>query len=231
MRIFPEDRFALARQQIGARPRSSAPATTAPPAPSLGGGGVDTTVFSGLPWSGVRYEGPFGNLATATGPVTPTLNTSLLPPHARRGIDRYGEAIKKAARKNGIAPSLLAALIDQESKFNPNAYNQSSGATGICQFMAGTAPEVGIRDRRDPKQSINGGALYLARMIKMFGGDVSLGLAAYNAGPGTVQRAGRRIPNIAETQKYVKIILANQKIYQAAGFDSEAPSNNEIAQK
>ena len=235
MMVFALDRFERARFQIEPSPRSSDTATTETPATLLGGGGVDTfEPSSGLPWSGrAGYEGRFATgkpSSTATGPVTPTLDTSLLPPHARRGIDKYGNAIQQAARKNGITPSLLAALIDQESGFNPNAYNPRSKATGICQFMAGTAPEVGIRDRRDPNQSIKGGALYLARMIKMFG-DVDRGLAAYNAGPGTVQRAKNRIPNIPETQKYVKIILANQKNYQAAGFDLEAPSNNEIAQK
>jgi hypothetical protein len=236
MMVFAVGRDAMLERNRRSQPPFSDTATPKALATLLGGGGVDTfKPSSGLPWSGrAGYEGRFATgkpSSTATGSVTPTLDTSLLPPHARRGIDKYGNAIQQAARKNGIAPSLLAALIDQESGFNPNAVNPNSKATGLCQFMAGTAPEVGIRDRRDPNQSIKGGALYLARMINMFGGDVERGLAAYNAGPGTVQRAKNRIPNIPETRKYVKIILANQKNYQAAGFDLEAPSNNEIAQK
>jgi hypothetical protein len=119
---------------------------------------------------------------------------------------QYAALIGKAAVDNDIPPQLLAAQIKQESGFNPNAVS-SAGATGISQFMPATAREMGVTNPRDPNQAIPAGAQYLRQNIDKFGGSVPLGLAAYNAGPGRVQRSGGDISRLpAETQGYVKNI-------------------------
>jgi soluble lytic murein transglycosylase-like protein len=74
------------------------------------------------------------------------------------------------------------------------------------QLMPGTAREVGVTDASDPAQNLQGGAAYLARMLRRYDGDVDLALAAYNAGPGAVDAAGRQIPDYPETQRYVAAV-------------------------
>ncbi|HET6549500.1 MAG TPA: lytic transglycosylase domain-containing protein [Solirubrobacter sp.] len=123
-----------------------------------------------------------------------------------------------AAKANGLDPALLAGLIKQESGFNPTA-GSSAGARGLTPLMPGTAAGLGVTNVLDPVQSINGGAKYLKQQLDAFGGDVAKALAAYNAGPGAVQRFGG-IPPYAETQNYVRAVQAN-----AASFRS-APSEN-----
>jgi soluble lytic murein transglycosylase-like protein len=123
----------------------------------------------------------------------------------------YGAEITAAAKKHGLDPALLAGLVKQESGFNPNA-GSPAGAQGLCQLMPGTAAGLGVTDLHDPVQSIEGGAKYLAQQLKTFNGDVARALAAYNAGPGAVQRFGG-VPPYAETQNYVRAVQAN-----AAGF-------------
>jgi soluble lytic murein transglycosylase-like protein len=115
--------------------------------------------------------------------------------------------ITQAADANNIDPNLLAALVQQESGGNPNAVS-SAGAQGLTQLMPGTAASVGVTDPFNITQSLDGGAQYLAQMLSQFGGDVSLALAAYNAGPGAVSAAGG-IPNNGQTPNYVSSVLSN----------------------
>jgi soluble lytic murein transglycosylase-like protein len=124
----------------------------------------------------------------------------------------YAAEITAAAKANGLDPALLAGLIKQESNFNPTA-GSPAGARGLAQLMPATAAGLGVTDVLDPVQSINGGAKYLAQQLKTFGGDVAKALAAYNAGPGAVQRFGG-IPPYAETQNYVRIVQANAATYR-----------------
>src|SRR5262249_21597249 len=125
----------------------------------------------------------------------------------------YGSEITAAAQRNGLDPALLAGLIKQESGFNPNA-GSSAGAQGLTQLMPGTAAGLGVTDLHDPAQSIEGGARYLAQQLKTFNGDVARALAAYNAGPGAVQRFGG-VPPYAETQNYVRAVQANAASYRS----------------
>src|SRR5689334_11297180 len=101
----------------------------------------------------------------------------------------YEQLIDSAAQKYGIDPAVLKGLIKQESGFNPSA-GSSAGAQGLTQLMPGTASAMGVTDLHDPAQSIDGGAHYLKMQLDRFGGDYSKALAAYNAGPGAVQRYG-----------------------------------------
>jgi Rod binding domain-containing protein len=119
----------------------------------------------------------------------------------------YGDSVAAAAAETGLDPGLILAVAVQESAGNPAAVS-SRGARGLMQLMPGTARELGVRNPHDPDESLRGGARYLARMLKRFAGRVDLALAAYNAGPGAVERAGDRVPNFGETQRYVEKVQA-----------------------
>jgi soluble lytic murein transglycosylase-like protein len=113
--------------------------------------------------------------------------------------------IQDAARRAGIEPALVAAVAHAESNFNARA-TSPAGAKGLMQLMNGTARGLGVADPFDPEQNLAGGARLLAGLLKQFRGDPALALAAYNAGPGAVQRFGG-IPPYEETRRYVPKVL------------------------
>jgi len=117
-----------------------------------------------------------------------------------------------AARTHGIDEMLLRAVVHVESGFNPLARSHA-GAAGLMQLMPATAQRYGVRDRHDVAQNIEGGTRYLKDLLKMFKGDISLALAAYNAGEGAVQKYGNRIPPYSETRAYVPAVLARYREY------------------
>jgi hypothetical protein len=112
---------------------------------------------------------------------------------------------RQIAKREGIDPNIFVALVNQESQFDPSA-RSSAGALGLTQLMPGTARGLGVRNPFDPVQSLRGGARYLKQQLESFGGDYRKALAAYNAGPGAVQKYGG-IPPYEETQHYVSTIL------------------------
>jgi hypothetical protein len=112
--------------------------------------------------------------------------------------------VHAAEARYGIPHGLLDALIWTESRYNPSAVS-SAGAAGLGQLMPGTARDLGVRNRFDPKANITGAAQYLRQMLDRFG-VVHLAVAAYNAGPGAVSRLGR-IPLNGETPGYVRNVL------------------------
>jgi Sec-independent protein translocase protein TatA len=118
----------------------------------------------------------------------------------------YAAQINAASDKYGVPATLIAAVIKQESGYNPSA-RSGAGAAGLMQLMPSTAAGLGVSNVYDPAQSIDGGTKYLAQQISKFNGNISLGLAAYNAGAGAVQKYGG-IPPYKETQGYVKNIMA-----------------------
>jgi len=120
---------------------------------------------------------------------------------------KYAKEINAAAKKYGVNPLLVAAIIKQESGFNPRAVS-GAGARGLMQLMPGTARELGVKNSFNAKQNIDGGTKYIAQQLKAFGGNLNKALAAYNAGPGNVRKYGG-IPPFKETQKYVKKVTAN----------------------
>jgi soluble lytic murein transglycosylase-like protein len=135
------------------------------------------------------------------------------------GPTPFGAEIDAAAARYGIDPALLKGLIRQESGFDPSA-RSGAGAVGLTQLMPGTAASLGV-DPTDPAQAIDGGARYLKQQLDRFGGDPAKALAAYNAGPGAVAKFGG-VPPYAETQNYVKSVLAFADQYRGAATAAPA---------
>lgn len=115
------------------------------------------------------------------------------------------EYFKEASETYGVDINLLKAIARQESNFNPSA-TSSAGAMGVMQLMPSTAKGLGVTNAYDAQQNIMGGAKLMAQNLKKYNGDVSLALAAYNAGGGNVDKYGG-IPPFKETQNYVKKVL------------------------
>ena len=130
----------------------------------------------------------------------PIKNTTLRYNGAYRG--QYLNVAKAAARRHGVPEDLFLRLVQQESAWNPNA-KSSAGALGLAQLMPATARYLRVNPN-DPAQNLDGGARYLREQYRTFG-SWRLALAAYNAGPGAVQRYGG-VPPFEETQNYVRVI-------------------------
>jgi hypothetical protein len=137
------------------------------------------------------------------------------------GTSRYSEQIRREASRYGLDPNLVEAVIATESNFNPWAVSPK-GARGLMQLMPSTAQRFGVADVHDPSQNIQGGVQYLRHLLDIFGGDLVLALAAYNAGEGVVQNLGR-VPDYQETRDYVDRVLARYGRGQPASGDKTAP--------
>lgn len=133
--------------------------------------------------------------------------------HAAGIPARYVDKIAELAARYDLSPSLLDALVWQESRWRENAVSHA-GARGLAQLMPGTARDLGV-DPDDPMQNLEGGARYLREQLDRFDGDLEKALAAYNAGPGRVIRSGG-VPNIRETQAYVAAIMGRLANYSRA---------------
>ena len=176
-------------------------------------GADGTTVFSDAPPTAdgtarTRYAGSYGR------PVA-TASCAGLDAAA---LDARGEAlrgaIERAARAHDVDPLLALAVARVESCFDVRA-RSVAGAEGLMQLMPATARSLGVTDPFDGPANLDGGARYLARMLARFGGDETLALAAYNAGPGHVRRHGG-VPPFPETRAYVRRVLDARERYRRA---------------
>jgi len=125
---------------------------------------------------------------------------------ARVRRDEYTPLIEAAAQRNSVDPELLHAVIRAESGYNPAAVS-NKGAMGLMQLMPGTAARYGVGDPYNPVENIEGGARYLSDLMNMFGSDIRLAVAAYNAGENNVIKYGHSIPPFPETRQYVERVL------------------------
>jgi hypothetical protein len=146
---------------------------------------------------------------------------------------QYDAEINAAAQKHGVDPNLIKSVIKTESNFNPKAVSPV-GAGGLMQMMPGTASDMGVKDRFNPEQNIDGGTKYLAQLSKKYNGDTDKILAAYNWGPGNVDRKGLdKMP--AETQNYLKKVKGGMPVEMAktgapTGL-SDSVNNAEVAKQ
>jgi soluble lytic murein transglycosylase-like protein len=120
---------------------------------------------------------------------------------------RFGDEIREIAARHGVGADLVEAVIRAESAFNPRAVS-NKGAQGLMQLMPRTASSLGVRNAFDPRENIEGGVRHLRYLLDKYPGNVSLALAAYNAGEKAVDQYGG-IPPYAETQQYVQKILGS----------------------
>lgn len=125
----------------------------------------------------------------------------------------YDVLVDEVSRRHGLDSALLHAVISVESRYDTKAVSRK-GAAGLMQLMPHTAKRYGARDAFDPRQNINAGARYLKDLLRMFHNDVSLALAAYNAGEQAVLKSGGRIPPYGETLRYVPKVLDYYRLYQ-----------------
>lgn len=128
----------------------------------------------------------------------------------------YEQLIRTCSDKYGVNPCLVKAVIHAESGYNPNAVS-SKGAGGLMQLMPATAKSLKVADRFNPKDNVEGGVKYLRFLLDTFRGDVSLAVAAYNAGLTRVAKYGG-IPPYNETRTYVTRVLSYMKSYQESGI-------------
>ena len=174
---------------------------------SLPGSEVSSAGRLGAPVSGAATAAEVSATGAAPAGVSGAASSGMA-----RGPDREGRAasepfdelVSRTAREFALPESLLHAVVQIESNGDPRAVS-SKGALGLMQLMPGTAREVGVEDPFDPEQNLRGGAAYLSRQIERFG-DLPRALAAYNAGPGAVEKHGG-VPPYRETRNYVERVI------------------------
>lgn len=172
-----------------------------------------------------RYIDPQGRLVFTDKPkhagyirLEKTLSgwTTVKPSYSwKRNRKKFTPSIERAAAKHQLSHHLLHAVIAVESAYNPNAKSKA-GAQGLMQLMPATANRFGVADPYNPNQNIDGGSEYLKHLLGLFENNLSLALAAYNAGENAVKRYNNSIPPYKETQNYVKKVLKRYQKYRLA---------------
>lgn len=154
--------------------------------------------------AGAAERGESGSADNGPGAVIPDMIIANVASHAAGVPQRYAAKIAELSRRFDLSASLLEAVVWQESRWREGAVSHA-GARGLAQLMPGTARYLGVNPD-DPMDNLEGGARYLREQLDRFDGDLEKALAAYNAGPGRVLRAGG-VPDIRETKAYVAAII------------------------
>jgi soluble lytic murein transglycosylase-like protein len=155
------------------------------------------------------YQTVLGNLQAA---LAGSLPSGASGPALVARPSAFDDLIAAAAGRHNVDPALVKAVVQAESNFSPLAVSHA-GAKGLMQLMDDTSRQLGVTNPFDPEQNIDGGARFLRQLLDRYSGDVSLALAAYNAGPGAVDRWGG-LPPYSETQTYVPRVLGLREQYQ-----------------
>lgn len=153
----------------------------------------------------------------------PTMKAQPIPPLSAVPAkpatqDELDTLVQETAEKHNVDPKLVRAVISTESNWNPSAVS-SKGALGLMQLIPGTAQQLGVGNAFDPAQNVDAGVRYLGMLLERYNGDLSKALAAYNAGPGIVDRFGG-VPNIPETRSYVRKVTST---YFGPGSERRSP--------
>jgi len=152
----------------------------------------------------IAYVGSAYGVTRPAAAATPTGTTGILP----RRATQYDDLIAEHANRHDLSPDFVRAVIQAESAFNPYA-RSPKGAMGLMQLMPATAAEYRVLNAYNPAENIRAGVAYLKSLLTRFNDDVSLALAAYNAGPKAVEKYGNTVPPYKETRNYVSRIRAN----------------------
>jgi soluble lytic murein transglycosylase-like protein len=205
MDVFAD--IAAVQNRIAEITGAPAPGSTQPVPLAAGGQRFANALASALkPANPALGLDPGG--ADAPGSGQPAMVAAPVPPAQ---IDAL---VEQNAATWQVDPALIKAVIANESGFNANATSKV-GAQGLMQLMPETAAGLGVRDAYDPAQNVAGGARYLRGLLDRFHGDKRLAIAAYNAGPGAVEKYGD-VPPYAETRNYVQNVLASFDKYSSA---------------
>ena len=167
----------------------------------------DSASFASMVQAALAAENADPNASTDVATASPALAPSMVPPQQIEQLVNTNGAVQ------GVDPALIKAIIANESGFNSNA-TSNVGAQGLMQLMPGTANGLGVTNAYDPAQNVWGGTKYIKGLLDRFNGDTRLAIAAYNAGPGAVEKYDG-VPPYAETQNYVQNVLASYEKYRS----------------
>ncbi|HET7815346.1 MAG TPA: lytic transglycosylase domain-containing protein [Candidatus Baltobacteraceae bacterium] len=171
------------------------------------------TYAPAVPQTAAAGGGSFASMVSSAmspqdnAPLQPTQGPNVIPPPQIESL------IGSNAGQYGVDPALVKAIVANESGFDANA-TSPTGAQGLMQLEPETASSLGVDNAYDPAQNISGGTRYIRSLLERFHGDVRLAVAAYNAGPGAVEKYGG-VPPYAETQAYVRNVLGDYAKYRS----------------